>query len=452
VRRFVLLAAICGFGLASLNAQPAASRPNIVLIITDDVGYGDLGSYGAPDIKTPHIDGLAKAGTRLTHFYANASSCTPTRAGLISGRYQQRYSLERPLSGAASPDKEVGLPATGRSLPQLLRNSGYATGLIGKWHLGYLPQNSPKAHGFDAFFGFKSGYIDYYEHTDGFGHPDLFDGDEPVNATGYMTDLITERSVKFIADHTKSPFFLEVAYNAAHWPYQVPDQPSKAIANARHLVPHDENPGTRADYAKMMERADQGVGRILAELERQGLAANTLVVFTNDNGGEWLSRNAPLFNRKFSLYEGGIRVPAIVRWPGRIPAGAVSTQVGITMDLSATFVAAAGATVPDGARLEGVDLLPLLRAGAKPQPRTLFWRVNGAGLNQRAVRDGNWKLLLEGGAREMLFDVSKDIGEREDVAAANTAVVRRLHQQLLAWEKDVDAEAKSRPSATQGAR
>jgi len=258
-----------------------------------------------------------------------------------------------------------------------------------------------------------------------------------------MTDLITDRSVKFINDHAKGPFFLEVAYNAAHWPYQVPDQPSTAIGNSRHVVAHDENPGTRADYVKIMERADQGVGQILAALDKQGLASNTLVVFTNDNGGEWLSRNAPLFNRKFTLYEGGIRVPAIARWPGRIPAGVVSSQVGITMDLSATFLAAAGAPVPAGTTLDGINLLPLLAGGAKPVSRTLFWRVATAGLNQRAVRDGNWKLLLEGNARLMLFDVAKDLGERDDLSVSNTAVVRKLHQQLLAWEKDVDAEAQA---------
>jgi arylsulfatase A-like enzyme len=429
---------------AALFAQPGPpSRPNIVLIITDDVGYGDIGSYGAPDIRTPNIDSLAKAGVRFTQFYANGSSCTPTRAGLISGRYQQRFALERPLSGAASPDVSIGLPATGRSLPQLLRDGGYSTALVGKWHLGYQPQFSPRAHGFESFFGFKSGYIDYYQHTDGFGHPDLFEDDKPVTMNGYMTDLITERAVKFIGEHARAPFFLEVAYNAAHWPYQDPDRPSTAIRNSAHLLPYDENTDTRAGYVKIMERADRGVGEILAALDRAGLSQNTLVVFTNDNGGEWLSRNTPLFNRKFTLYEGGIRVPAIVRWPGHVPAGAVSTQVAITMDLSATFLAAAGVSVPAAAKLEGMDLIPLLRAGAKPIPRTLFWRVAAAGLNQRAVRDGDWKLLLEGSARVMLFNVGNDISERDDVAASNTAVVRRMHQRLLAWEKDVDSEAKA---------
>jgi arylsulfatase A-like enzyme len=443
--RLFLAAALSVMALSAPHAQPspAAARPNIVLIITDDVGYGDVGSYGAPDIKTPHIDSLAKAGVKMTHFYANASSCTPTRAGLITGRYQSRVMLERPLSHESTDDGKLGLPATGRSLPQLLKNAGYATGLIGKWHLGYLPQFSPRAHGFDTFFGFKAGYTDYWQHTDRGGAPDLFENDTPITADGYMTDLITDRSVKFIDDHAAQPFFLEVAYNAAHWPYQDPDRPSKAIDNGRHLVASDENPGTRADYVKIMERADRGVGEILAALDRRQLSANTLVVFTDDNGGEWLSRNAPLFNRKFSLFEGGIRVPAILRWPGHLPAGIVSTQVGITMDLTATFLAISGTTLPADIRLEGIDLMPVLRAGGQPVPRTLFWRVNTVGLNQRAVRDGNWKLLIDGTERLHLFDVVKDPGERDEVAASHTALVRRLRQQIAAWEKDVDAEAKA---------
>ena len=448
MRRLIMLVLGYGVAVAALHAQPASPRPNIVLIITDDLGYGDLGSYGSPDIRTPHIDGLAKAGVRFTQFYANASSCTPTRAGLISGRYQQRFALERPLSHASTTDGALGLAPNGHSLPQLLQNHGYPTGLVGKWHLGYLPQFSPRAHGFTSFFGFKAGYIDYYQHTDAGGQPDLFENEHPITATGYMTDLITDRSVSYIDAHARAPFFLEVAYNVPHWPYQVPDHPSTALGNSRHVVAFDERPETRSDYIKMMERADQGVGRILAALDRHGLAGNTLVIFTNDNGGEWLSSNAPLFNRKFTLYEGGIRVPAILRWPGRIPAGVVSDQVGITMDLSTTILSAVGAAVPADAKLEGVNLLPLLGRGATPLSRTLFWRVNTVGLNQRAARIGDWKLLLDGNARLALFDVSTDPGERHDVAAANPAVVRRLHQALLAWEKDVDADAKTLPAGT----
>ncbi len=442
-----LLAFIVSIALAPAplpaQAPPPATRPNVVLIILDDVGYGDIGSYGAPDIKTPSIDRLAKEGVRLTDFYANGSTCTPTRAGLISGRYQQRYALEHPITVVAT-DGDIGLAASGRSLPQLLRNHGYATGLVGKWHLGYKPEFSPGAHGFESFFGFKSGYIDYYEHTASDGLPDLFDNDRPVRVDGYMTDLITQRSVTFITDHVGRPFFLEVAYNAAHWPYQVPDQPSRAIDNARHLLPHDANTSTRADYVKIMERADRGVGEILATLDRLGLARDTLVIFTNDNGGEWLSRNAPLFNRKFTLWEGGIRVPTILRWPGRIPAGRVSSQVGITMDLTASILAATNTPVPADARLEGINLLPLLDGRSPIVQRTLFWRVRTGGLDQRAVRSGDMKLLLDGTARVMLFDVRKDLAERNDLAQDHTGDVRRLHQLLVAWERDVDEEAKTK--------
>jgi len=441
MNRFLLLLGL-GSTLPAAAQSGTPSRPNVVLIITDDVGYGDIGSYGAPDIKTPNIDRLAKDGVRFTDFYANAPLCTPTRAGLISGRYQQRAALETALSGSTVA-ADLGLPATGRSLPQLLKNNGYATALIGKWHLGYKPEFSPNAHGFDYFFGFKSGYIDYYVHSDGAGRPDLFENAAAVEVPGYMTDLITERSVAFIGRNSSRPFFLEVAFNAGHWPYQPPDRPSRARDNARHLMPFDDSTSTRADYVAMIERADRGIGQILDTLSRLGLTRNTLVIFTNDNGGEWLSRNAPLFHRKWTLWEGGIRVPTIVRWPGRIPAGRVTSQVGITMDLSASILAATGTTVPAEARLEGIDLLPIL-AGRQPEvERTLFWRTKAGGFNQRAVRSGDWKLLLDGTAA-MVFNVRKDLGEQRDQAAERSDVAARLRALLVAWEKDVDAEAGTR--------
>jgi arylsulfatase A len=443
VIRAALCAAIALFP-ASASAQKSDSqRPNIVLIITDDVGYGDLGSYGAPDVKTPNIDRLARDGVRLTDFYANGSTCTPTRAGLISGRYQQRFGLERPLGAGGAADAERGLSPTGRSLPQLLKNNGYATALIGKWHLGWKDEFSPTAHGFDYFFGFKSGYVDYYQHTAGADAPlkaDLFENDRPVEAPGYMTDLITERSVRFIEQNAGRPFFIDVSYNAAHWPYQRPDEPTTARDHGRHLGPLDEPTSTRADYVAMLERADQGVGRILAALDRSGLRRNTIVIFTNDNGGEWLSRNAPLFHHKGSVWEGGIRVPAIIRWPGRIPAGRVSGQVGITMDLTVSILAATGTSVPAEARLEGINLLPVLEGRAPKIERTLFWRVTGA-RTQQAVRSGEWKLLLDGG-RAMLFNLRADVGERDNLIGQRSDVARRLRPLLAAWQEDVDAEAK----------
>jgi len=438
--------------VACLTAAPAAAqsstaaKPNIVLIVTDDVGYGDIGSYGAPDVKTPSIDSLARDGVRLTDFYA-APQCTPTRAALISGRYQQRFRLEAALGGAKTPAAETGLPAAGYSLPQLLKGNGYATGLIGKWHLGYKPQFSPNAHGFDYFFGFKSGFTDYYQHTDGNGDPDLFENESPVHVDGYMTDLITERSIKFIDEHAAAPFFLEVTYNAAHWPFQVPDHPSVAADHGRFVQPEENDTATRQDYVAVLERADQGIGQILQALKRRGLDRNTLVIYMQDNGGEWVSRNAPLFNRKGTVWEGGIRVPAIFRWPGHLPAGKVSGQVGIVQDVTASILAATGSTVPPAARPDGINLLPILEGRTPVVERTLFFRFTIGNVKQLAVRQGSWKLLVDG-AKRYVFDLSKDLGERNDLTNQRQDVARRLRPLIAAWEADVDGEAKASISAT----
>lgn len=427
-------------GLAGRAALAATRQPNVVLIVMDDGGFGDVGSYGAPDIRTPNIDSLARDGVRLTDFYANGPTCSPTRVGLTTGRYQQRYAVEAPLQNE-SVAGEQGLPVSGRSLPALLKRSGYATALLGKWHLGYKPEFSPNAHGFDYFYGFKSGYIDYYQHTNGDGRPDLFENDKPVTETGYMTDMITSRSVKFIREQTTKPFFLEISYNAPHWPYQRPGSPSTAIDHARHLMPHEAQAGTRADYVSMFEHADAGVGQILKALDERGLADNTIVIYTHDNGGEWLSRNAPLFSRKGTVWEGGIRVPLLARWPSGLPKGAVSGQVGITMDLTASILAAAGAVIPPETALDGVNLFSILAGRAPQVERTLFWRVTAPN-TQRAVRSGDWKLVLDGPI-QMVFDVRKDPGERTDLTNQRQDVAARLRPLLLAWEADVDAEAKA---------
>ena len=435
MRRLVILPV-----LALLWAAPAAAqtKPNVVLIVMDDVGYGDYGAYGAPDIRTPSVDRLARDGVKFTDFYA-APSCTPTRVALVTGRYYQRTALEVPLG--AAPAAGRGLEANGRTLPQLMKNAGYATGLIGKWHLGYRADQLPKAHGFDYFFGFLSGLVDYYQHTDQTGKPDLFENDKPVTVNGYMTDLITERAIRFIDQSKQQPFFLEVAYNAAHWPFQVPDKPSVAPDNARFVQPHEEHTSTRADYAAILERADQGVGRIVSTLEKLGLTRNTLVIFTNDNGGEWLSRNAPLFHRKTTIWEGGIRVPLIMKWPARIPAGRTTPQAGFVFDLTTTILAAAGAAVPAEARFEGINLLPVVTGQTPVVERTLFFRVTGARA-QRAVRQGDWKLLLDGGG-VFLYNLRSDMGERNDLAKERPEIARRLRPLILEWEKDVDSEAKA---------
>jgi arylsulfatase A-like enzyme len=439
VRHLICLALLSA---APAWAAPEAKRPNVVLVVTDDAGYGDFGCYGATDIRTPHIDQLARDGVRLTDFYA-APQCTPTRAALFSGRYPQRVRLEAAL-GSAGRSLAMGLPANGRTLPQLLKNHGYATGLVGKWHLGYKPEFSPQAHGFDYAFGPLSGYIDFYHHVRADGQLDLFEDGRPVTAEGYATDLFTQRAARFIAQNATRPFFLAVTYTAPHWPFQPPGRPSRAKDNGAFQSASDNPPATRADYAAMLEQADAGFGEILAALDRHGLRENTLVIFTNDNGGEWLSRNAPFFHRKGAVWEGGIRVPAVFRWPGHLPAGRVATQPGLTMDLSATILAATGAPVPADARLDGLDLLPILAGRAPAQERTLFWRFGGPNNRlQRAVRQGDWKLLIDAGGFSplFLFNLRDDPGERNDLAAARPEIVARLRPLIDAWEKEVEADA-----------
>ena len=443
LKRVVLGIAVLALPVSAFPQNPprASARPNVVLIITDDIGYGDFGVYGAQDVKTPNIDNLARHGVRLTDFYA-APQCTPTRAALITGRYQQRVQLERAMGSGGAWD-EQGLSATGRSLPQLLKNNGYSTALIGKWHLGYKQEFGPNAHGFDYFFGYLSGYIDYYTHTRGDGKPDLFENTTAVTDDGYMTDLITSRAVRFIEQHSRDPFFLEVTYSAAHWPFQPPDQPSRAANNGAFQGPADPVPATRKDYVAMVERADAGVGRIVRALEDTGIAGDTLVIFTNDNGGEWLSNNAPLFHRKDTLWEGGIRVPAILRWPGKLPENTICEQAGITMDLTATILAATGTPVPPDAHLEGIDLTPILAGRSPVIERTLFWRIVTPIRRQKAVRQGDLKLLLDGDDL-LLFNLRSDIGERHDLAASRPELVAKLLPLLQKWEEDVDARARAK--------
>lgn len=445
--RLLITAFLVSSPVSNATAQSDArgnAKPSVLLILMDDLGYGDIGSYGVKDARTPNLDRLAREGVRLTDAYANAANCSPTRAGLISGRYQQRYGIEWPL-GADAGDSARGLPVTGATLPALLKKNGYATGLVGKWHLGIKPEFGPNAHGFDEFFGFVSGAVGYYTHRRGDGTPDLYENKTPVEVPTYLTDEITHRAVSFVDRHSTEPFFLEVAYNAVHWPFDVPDMP----ASASHDVPQPgaagdmrlyqspsaSVPATRRDYVRMLERADEGVGQILAALDRRGLTRNTLVIFTNDNGGEWLSRNAPLSNRKSTLWEGGIRVPLILRWPGHLPANKSSAQVAITMDLTASILAATGAPIPIDYKLDGINVLPSLSGRSPVVERELFWRIKRP-REQRAVRSGRWKLVQDG--RDFyLFDLSQDPGERNDLTAEHPELVRKLNAALDEWEKDV---------------
>jgi arylsulfatase A-like enzyme len=438
--------------LASTHAAPApAARPNIVFILSDDLGYGDLGCMGSTDIKTPNIDRIAAEGVKFSNFYANAPVCTPTRAGFMTGRWQQRFGLEfafgyqveqsRRVNGAWVPEPDIhglGLPLTETTIADRLKAAGYATGAFGKWHLGYRDEYNPTKRGFDEYFGELLGHADYYRHKYFDGTPALRDGLKPVQREGYFTDLVNERAVKFVRDHARHPFFLYVPHLAVHAPFQPPDAPNTPMVT-RETMLH----GSRAAYKAMLERVDRGVGEILAELERQGVADNTLVVFSADNGGERWSSSGPLFHHKATLWEGGIRVPCLMRWPARLPRGKVTSQMGITMDLHATFLALAGVTPPREKPLDGIDLIPLLAANAILQERTFYWRMDRSNRKQRAIRQGRWKYLNDGNTMDLLFDLEADIGERTNLGYRQPAVLARLKSALAAWEAEMDTSERT---------
>lgn len=436
LKRTTLIASLAFFSSGLLQAQ----KPNVVVFFMDDMGYADLGSYGAKDVRTPHLDRLAREGVRLTDCYAAGSLCTPTRAALMTGRYQHRVGIETVLTAR---DRDKGLSSSEPTLPRYLKNAGYATGLIGKWHLGWRREFHPNAHGFDEFFGFLSGAVGYYSHQNETGEHDLFENDKPVELKSYLTDEITNRAVSFIERHANEPFFLDVAYNATHWPFEPPGLASPAPhpgGTHEEVVRKWAAQGTRQDYDRMLERADEGIGRILAAVDRLGLRNRTFVIFTNDNGGEWLSRMGPLFHRKGTLWEGGLRVPCILRWPGRLPAGRVSHQPAITMDFTATILAAANVT-PNGNRpLDGIDLVPVL-AGTQPQAeRTFFWLSASANPSDRAVRHGRWKYISQSTLFPgQLFDMRADPGERSDLAAKQPDLLKKLKSMHADWERSVRA-------------
>ena len=407
-------------------------HPNIVFILTDDLGLADLACYGAKDVRTPAIDRLAAQGVRFTQCYSNGPLCSPTRAALITGRFQQRVGIEY----AWTPrDNGKGLLPSPYSLPKLLSGAGYRTALIGKWHLGGDPQFAPLAHGFDEFFGFLGSDHDYYSHQRLDGQPDLWDGTRPVDVPGYSTDLFADRAVRFIEQQKSGPFFLYAAFNAPHWPFQAPPRLTGTPTDVRTRATWFD--GTRQDYIAMVERLDLAIGRLLEALDRGAHSPHTLVIFTNDNGGERLSNNGPAFHQKMTLWEGGVRVPAIMRWPGHIRPRTTTAQVAITMDFTATMLAAAGVPSPTEKQLEGIDLLPIVTRQSPLRERTFFWRYTHEPLLQKSVRQGRWKYLLDG-IHELLFDLEIDPSEHTNLAYQNPAKLRELRALVATWEADVD--------------
>ena len=419
-----------GGNSASL-AQPEPQRPNIVFIVADDMGYADISCNGRRDFMTPNIDRIAVQGAHFPQAYANSPVCTASRVAIITGRYQARLpvGMEEPITNVTKPG--IGLPPEHPTLPSLLKKVGYGTTLVGKWHLGNLPEFSPLRSGYDHFYGYRSGAVDYFLHVDTGGRPDLWDGDQPVSQTGYMTTLLGDRAVQVIEDYARAGlrFLLSLHFSAPHWPWEGPeDQAEAERLRGRDL--RDLDGGSSETYRRMILALDEQVGRVLKALDDRGLARNTIVIFTSDNGGERFSDTWPFNGRKTELLEGGLRIPALVSWPARIPAGLVSQQVTANMDWLPTLLAAAGAAQDPAYPSDGMNLLPQLSEGASPVERRLFWRYKA--LWQRAARIADWKYLkiLDS---TFLFNVADDPMERANLKERRKDVYDRLVAEWNAW-------------------
>jgi len=409
----------------------ARSKPNILFILADDLGYADVSCYGRRDFTTPNIDRLAAEGVRFTQAYANSAVCTASRVALMTGRYQYRLAvgLEEPLSSRTL--RKLGLPPDHPTLPSILRGMGYRTALIGKWHLGMPPEFGPLQSGYEHFYGIRSGAVDYFTHKSGLpptDTEDLWNDNIRIRRSGYLTDLLGHHTVDLVQSCVEDgrPFLISLHFTAPHWPWEGPEDEAEA-QRLKSLFHYDG--GSQRTYQKMVQQMDLQIGRVLRALDAASAAENTIVIFTSDNGGERFSDTWPFTGRKTELLEGGLRVPAVIRWPGQLFAGVASEQVTIGMDWFPTLLAAAGA-VPDPAfPPDGIDLLPLLTQASAPLPRKLFWRYKLH--DQRAMRDGDWKYLkiLD---NAFLFDVVCDPMERANLKERRKDVYDRL---VAEWEE-----------------
>ena len=413
----------CGGDGGGAAPVPPDVPTNIVIIVADDLGYADLGVQGSADVLTPRIDSLAAAGARLTNAYVSSPVCSPTRAGLLTGRYPQRFGLEFNPPNPSPP--EFGLPLAETTLAEELKDAGYVTGLVGKWHLGTESGFHPLNRGFDEFFGFLGGSHSYRDWSS--GDDPVLRGFEPVADGAYLTDAFSREAVSFIRRHAAEPFFLYLGYSAVHRPMEKP--PRKYMDR----FPDVADP-LRRKLLAMLSAMDDGVGAVLDEIDAAGLGRSTLVIFLSDNGAPTDlngSLNTPLRGGKEDLLEGGVRVPFIVRWEGRIPAGLEYGNPVIQLDIFPTALAAAGIADPAAGEIDGINLIPRLDGtGAGPPHATLFWRYG----QPSAVRKGDWKLLSSGTGVPQLFDLAQDIGETTDLALSRPEIVSELEAELSDWQ------------------
>jgi arylsulfatase A len=446
--------ALAAGGMLGAPAFAQQKRPNIVIFFTDDQGIGDLSAFESEDFETPNMDRLASRGVRFTNLYSASPVCSPSRASLLTGRYPQRTGVNRILSAGRN---SAGLYGDERTIAAILKDHGYATGMFGKWHLGSSTESRPHSQGFDDWYGFLAGCIDYYSHImywemrggSGPSH-DLWKNNEEVWEEGtYFTDIITRESLRFIRQNKERPFLLYVPYNAPHYPMHAPKEYYDRFSQ---LEPH------RRQQAAMVATVDDSMGKIMDELERQGLTDNTVIYFQSDNGATIEKRylhdgsgenyhggsNGDYRGWKGGLYEGGIRMPAVLSWPGHIPENSTCDELGHAIDILPTLLGITGIGVPDDRIIDGRDILPMARGEASSPHERVFWKIR----DQLAVREGRWKLILNGKEsfekdeslpEVFLADLETDPGEKTNLAETEPELTARLKETLLAWDKDVES-------------
>ncbi|MHC4213621.1 MAG: sulfatase [Planctomycetota bacterium] len=422
-------------GKISFGADRKERKPNIILILADDLGYGDIGCFGSAIHKTPNLDSMARGGMKFTDFHSNGAMCSPTRAALLTGRYQQRAGIQKVLG---SSDKSHGMALEEVTFAEVLQSAGYRTGIFGKWHLGYTLKFSPIQQGFDNFGGFLGGGQDYHSHVDRSGDYDWWWNDKIKRVKGYSTDLMSDYAVGFIEENKDKPFCLYLPYQAVHFPYQGRnDKADRTEGKKWARLKFGSRKDQRGGYKEMVEAMDEGIGRILATVKKLGLEKDTLVFFTSDNGGhQKVASCEPLRGWKGQMWEGGHRVPTLAYWPGRIGAGTVTDETTLTMDLFATMAALAGAELPEGLKLDGIDIMPVLKGGKLAQ-RDVFWGTSTTSV----IRRGDWKLIVRNkkhfSSGIELFNLAQDLGEKNNLAEAKPEMVKTMQVSLEVWQKEV---------------
>lgn len=444
------------FGILSGGLHAADPEPNIVLIISDDQGWPDLGCLGLKPIKTPHLDRIAAEGVRATNFYVTWPACTPSRGSLLTGRYPQRNGLYDMVRNdlvnyghrftrdeyAVSPEMTLGLDPRELTLGDHLKRSGYVNGVVGKWDLGQAKRYLPLQRGFDFFYGHGNNGIDYYTH-ERYGIPSMFRGNERTEEDKgtYVTEIFERESVAFVKEHAgKNPFFLYLAFNAPHSASTLAEDnggqkpgvqaPEEEVAKYRGLVKEEK----LARYFAAVTRMDTAIGRVLEAIEAAGETEETIVIFLSDNGGSGNGGNAPLRGSKSTMWEGGLRVPFLMKWPGKVPAGKVTDEFLTSLEILPTLLAATGTPAPDGLKLDGFDLLPVLR-GETPSPRKeMFWQRR----SDVAARVGPYK-WVQSAKGQGLFNLSTDPGEEHDLSTEKPEVLERVKARFAAWQAEMEA-------------